>query len=262
MIPKGNKDRTKVTNYRPMSLINCLGKVLESQMKQVILKHFIENEVFRENQYAYIPGRGTQDSLTKLSNDIATTITRRGTVAVGFMDVEKAFDSVWHKWLLQWMRDVGLSNHLLLWNKDYLEERKVQINHNGTLSEAFQPTAGVPQGSTVSPVFFIIYVSKPTVTRCKVLQFADDIALTNKWRTSKGATNGLLHGMEQLNEWCSKWRINPNPGKTQVMLFNWKKEGTTLPIKFGDSTLVQPNEIKFLGLTFKRGFNGLGTSKK
>ena len=150
------------------------------------------------------------------------------------------------------MRDVGLPNHLLLWTKDYLDEQKVQINHNGALSEAFQPTAGVPQGSTVSPVFFIIYVSKPTVTRCKVLQFADDIALTNEWKTSKGATNGLLHGMEQLNEWCSKWRIKLNPGKTQVMLFNWKKEGTTLPIKFGDSTLVQPSEIKFLGLTFQK----------
>ena len=78
MIPKGNKDRTKVTNYRPITLISCLRKVLESKMKQVILKHCIENEVFGETQYAYIPGRGTQDSLTRLSNDIATTITRRG----------------------------------------------------------------------------------------------------------------------------------------------------------------------------------------
>ena len=252
MIPKGNKDPTKVTNYRPISLISCLGKILESKVKETIMKHCIGNEVFGESQYAYLSGKGTQDSLTRLSNEIATTITRRGTTAVAFMDVEKAFDSVWHKGLLYKMKDLKLPNHLIIWTMDYLENRKVQINHSGALSEPFQPTAGVPQGSTVSPVFFIIYVSKPSITRCKILQFADDIALVNQWKTSEGAKNGLLRGMDELNEWCSKWRIKLNPGKTQVMLFNWKLEGTNPPIYFNNSILQQPNEIKFLGLTFQK----------
>ena len=143
------------------------------------MNHCIGNEVFGENQYAYLPGKGNQDSLTRLSNEIATTITRKGATAVAFMDVEKAFDSVWHKGLLHQMKDLGLPYHMILWTMDYLEKRKVQINHSGALSEVLPSRAGVLQGSTVSPVFFIIYVSKPSVTRCKLLQFADDIALVN-----------------------------------------------------------------------------------
>ena len=134
-----------------------------NQVKETIMNHCIGNEVFGENQYADLPGNGTQDSLTRISNEIATTITRRGTTAVAFMDVEKTFNSVWHKEHLHKMKDLGLPNHLILWTMDYLEKRKLQINHSGALSEPFQSTAGVPQGSTVSPVV-ISFVSKPSVT--------------------------------------------------------------------------------------------------
>ena len=101
-------------------------------------------------------------------------------------------------------------------------------------------------------MFFIIYVSKPPDTRCKMLPFSDDIALVKQWKTTEGAKNGLLRGMGELNEWLSKWRIKLNPGKTQVMFFNWKLEGTTPPNYFINSILQQPNEIKFLGLTFQK----------
>ena len=107
---------------------------------------------------------------------------------------------------------------------------------------------------------------QPTVTRCKVLQFADGIALANELKTTKGATNGLLHGIDQLNESCSKWRIKLNTGKTQAILFIWKNESITLPIEFGDSTLEQTTEIKFLGLTLQMRLQWTrhieGTNKK
>ena len=250
MIPKGKKDKTKVTNYRPISLLSCLGKLLETKVKKVLTKICMDLDIFDEKQYAFLPNRGTQDSLTKLSNDIAVAMTKKNTTAAAFLDVEKAYDSVWHKGLLYRMQELKIPSHLVHWTKNYLEQRLIWINVNGAESKQFQPTAGVPQGSTISPLLYIIYVTKPEITRCRV-QFADDIALTNAWKSTMGATNGLLKGMDELHNWCNKWRIKLNTGKTNIMLFSRKPEPKIQPIRYKDSDLLTKPEMKFLGITLQ-----------
>lgn len=250
MIPKPKKDASRITNYRPISLISCLGKILETKFKNELLATCMNLKILDDHQYAFLPNRGTQDSLTKLTNDIAVTLTRRSSLAAAFLDVEKAFDSVWHKGLLYKMAQLQIPSHLIKWTRNYLEGRTVKVNVNGAQSQTFEPSAGLPQGSTISPLLYIIYTTRPEVTRCSILQFADDIALTNTWKTPKGAANGIEKGLAELDRWCDKWRVKLNPEKTSIMIFTRKKTPMG-EVQFKGTNLKPTKDIKFLGITLQ-----------
>ena len=175
-------------------------------------------------------------------------------VIVAFLDVEKEFDSVWHNGLRYKIYQLGLPTKLCRWLSDFLVGRVIQVKIEGFLSPKVYPKAGVPQGSNLSPLLFLIYVNdmpNPTHHQTNKSQFAND---AGQWAVSKNIDLAAeyFRDLDKLARWCAKWRIKLNPEKTEVIIFS--KSRTAIRAKpalclYGDLLSYYPH-IKFLGITF------------
>ena len=145
-------------------------------------------------------------------------------VVAAFLDIEKAFDNVWHNGLRYKIFMLDLPTKMTRWLSDFQVGRIIQVNMNGFLSDKISPLAGVPQGSVLSPFLFLIYVNdlpKPHHRKNSKSQFADDTALWAASKNIKFATKLLLKDLRKLAKWCAKWRIKPNPEKkSKIIMFS------------------------------------------
>ena len=154
------------------------------------------------------------------------------------------------------------------WLSDFLVGRVIQFNVNGFLSDQISPAAGVPQGSILSPLLFLIYLNdlpKPHHRQNSKSQFADDTALWAASRNVHIAVKLLQKDLRKLAKWCAKWRIKLNPEKTKVIIFSRsylaRNSEPTLKL-YGEKLKIYP-QVKFLGITFDTQFtfkNTLRTS--
>ena len=184
----------------------------------------------------------------------------RGEHAVAaFLDVEKAFDNVWHNGLRFKIFQLDLPTKMTPWLSDFLVGRLIQVNVNNFLSNQINPKAGVPQGSVLSPLIFLIYVNDLPTSHHKqnsFSQFADDTA---KWAFSLNihiAAKLSQQDLLKLAMWCGKWRIKLDPTKTKVIfsrsILTRKIE---LNLKLYGETLKIYLQVKFLGITFDSQLN-------
>ena len=144
-------------------------------------------------------------------------------VIAAFLDVEKAFDNVWHNGLRYKIYQLDLPAKLCRWLSDFLVGRVIQVKIEGFSSPKVYPKAGVSQGSNLSPLLFLIYVNdmpNPTHHRTNKSQFADD---ARQWAVSENidlTAEYLQRDLDKLARWCAKWRIKLNPEKTKVITFS------------------------------------------
>ena len=154
---------------------------------------------------------------------------------------------------------LDLPTKMTRWLSDFLVARVIQVNVNGFLSGQINPVAGVPQGSVLSPLLFLIYVNdlpKPHHRQNSKSQFADDTALWAASRNVHIAAKLLQKDLRKLAKWCAKWRIKLNPEKTKVIIFSWsslaRNAEPTLKL-YGEKLKIYP-QVKFLGITFDSKF--------
>ena len=176
-------------------------------------------------------------------------------VIATFLEVEKAFDNVWHNGLRYKIYQLDLPTKLCRWLSDFLVGRVIQVKIEGFLSPKVYPKAGVPQGSNLSPLLFLIYVNdmpNPSHHQTDKSQFADD---AGQWAVSKNidlAVEYLQRDLDKLARWSAKWRIKLNPEKTKVIIFSKSRfaiRAEPALSLYGDLLSYYP-QIKFLGITF------------
>ena len=246
MLPKPGKDHTNIKNYRPLSLTSCIGKLGEIIVKEHLIKHCEDLNVFGNTQGAYRAKRSTVDNLLCLTQHaFSEALWKRSTAAV-FLDVQQAFDAVWHKGLLYRLQENKVPMWIIKWTKDYLKNRELKVVYQQAVAESFVPSAGVPQGGVISPVLFNIYVSKPEVATANVSQYADDIALHTTNATCKAATLRLQRALDTLDHWCNLWKIKLNPDKTHFMLITRLKDKQQL-LTLKGAQLKTTKKTTFLG---------------
>ena len=181
-------------------------------------------------------------------------------MVAAFLDVEKAFDNVWHNGLRFKIFRLDLPTEMTRWLPDFLVGRLIQVNVNSLLSNEINPKAGVPHGSVLSPLLFLIYIndlSTPHHKQNSLSQFADG---TPQWAFSLNihiAAKVLQQDLLKLVMWCAKWKIKLNPVKTKVIIFSRSilARKTELNLKLYGETLKIYPQVKFLGITFDSQLN-------
>ena len=259
MIPKPNKDPRHPKNYRPISLLSTLGKTLERVIKNRIYPHLENTNFFNPHQAGFRSKRSTVDQLLYYTETVYEGFNHRKFTSSVFLDVEKAFDTVWHSGLRFKILQTGLPPSLTRILSNFLSDRRVFTEVNGYRSGTYCPRAGVPQGSVLSPLLFIIFTNDipPPTRHIRLSQFADDLAI---WSTSSRpylALDRLQHYLNRLQRYCNDWRIKLNPQKTTLLNHYRLKPRHPVndPIYLLDQPIHPSPTAKFLGLTLSKNLN-------
>ena len=173
---KGNKQDPG--NYRPVSLTSVICKLLESNIREVMMEHLSSHKLLSDSQFGFRKNRSTILQLLTVMEDWTEALDNNLQVDTVYMDFRKAFDSVPHKRLIKKLEGYGINGTLLKWLKNFLNERKQRVVINGKTSKWTDVLSGIRQGSILGPILFIIYINDlPGVVGSVCRLFADDCKL-------------------------------------------------------------------------------------
>ena len=224
-IPKGpNSD--ELSNYRPISLLSITSKVLEKIIYDRVAAHLECNYPPMQNQWGFLPGKSTTSAILSATQEWFTLLEEGKEVGAVFFDLTKAFDSVSHRQLIAKLESTGLSPYFLNWIKSYLTDRKQTVVLNGVSSQPLPVLSGVPQGSILGPLLFLVYINDicdaGTSNGSKLVVFADDILLYRAIHTQDDHT-ALQHDVDTLAAWSSTKLLKFNPAKCKAMLLSRRR---------------------------------------
>ena len=242
---------SSLKNYRPISLISVVGKVMERCVYKHIYNYLLTNRIVTSNQSGFTPGDSAINQLLYITNEFGKALDEGKEIRVIFCDISKAFDRVWHKGLLRKLKSVGIRGHLLGWIESYLSNRRQRVVINGCTSEWQNIYAGVPQGSILGPLLFIIYINDivSDISSCIKL-FADDTSLYLIVDDPLHTAEMLNQDLAKIHDWSMKWLVKFNPQKTESMTISRKLDRPFHPPLVMDNNIISTvSEHKHLGLT-------------
>ena len=238
--------RSSPTNYRPVSLTSTVSKIMESIVRDKILAHMIKNGMIDDNQHGFVPGRDCITQLLLCMEEWTSILERNQAFDLIYTDFSKAFDSVPHKRLLQKLKSIGIDGDLFNWVKSFLSGRIQRVNVDGVLSDWISVISGVPQGSVLGPLLFVIYINdlshEVKMNFCKL--FADDCKIYGN--VGRNIDNSLHQDLKNLEIWSQKWQLLFNTTKCKVLHFGYSNQNESYNI-YG-SILEAKNEEKDLGI--------------
>lgn len=246
MIPKPGKPKNEVNSYRPISLLPVPSKLFEKLLLSRIRKDLALSNIIPDHQFGFRQQHSTIQQSHRIINAIATSLEENTVCTAVFLDAAQAFDKVWHTGLLFKIKTTFPSPYYLLL-KSYISERYFQIKNGSSYSNYYQVKSGVPQGSVLGPLLYLIFTADlPTTNNTTIATFADDTALLAINNDPVEASHELQHHLSLLQDWFSKWRIKINESKSVQVTFTTKRllcpkvsiNGMEIPVQ---------NEAKYLG---------------
>ena len=250
--------RLDVGNYRPVSILPIISKILERAIYVQIEAYLKEKELLYEYQSGFRKSHSTDSCLTNLSDYIRVLISEGKYVGMVLLDLQKAFDTVDHGILCNKLEAMGFNE--TDWFKSYLGGRKQVVVANDTTSEPGIVNCGVPQGSILGPLLFLIYVNDmPISVRCKLLLYADDSTLIVAGSDPKVIADTLSFELNSSREWLIDNKLSLHLGKTESILFGSKrklKRVNSFEVRCNNEVIQHVNSVKYLGLQIDNDLAG------
>ena len=263
-IHKGD-DKLKVENYRPISLLTTFSKIFEKIMYRRIYDFLTENETLDDYQFGFRQGRSCEQAVLTAQKTILDNLSKNQISLLLLIDFSKAFDMVDHKILLEKLRHYGIRGKAWEWIKSYLSNREQYVSIGASESSREKILYGVPQGSILGPLFFIIYINDiPRVAEfARFILYADDANIIISGDTILEIEEKLAKLIPNLVNWVGGNGLLLNLKKTNFMLFSRRKRLSTIEVKINNVPIKMVSEAKFLGvilddkLTWKSHINAI-----
>lgn len=253
VLPKsGKRDRSSPKSYRPISLLPCLGKGLERLLARRIGHFALRLGILAPDQCGAVAKRSAVDLTTALSCDIQTAWDEKRCAGLLTMDVQGAFDGVLKGRLLHRLRQQGWPKSLISWTESFFNQRTAQIRLDDQSSGPFDILCGLPQGSPVSPILFLLYVEPVLrLSRCR-FSYADDIAIMATGTSLEMVHDKLQEQLDLSLHWGRENGLLFDMKKTELQYFHKKRKYTEPPLHAGEAA-IDPNDVtRWLGVFFDR----------
>lgn len=252
---KGEKD--KIENYRPISLLSSFSKFFEKAIYNRIINFFQSCKLFNSFQHGFLANKSIETAVFSFTEEVLDAL-ERGELACGlFLDLSKAFDSLNHNLLLDKLYRYGVRGVALAWLRSYLHGRSQRVilagNSVQTFSDRIYTSMGIPQGSILGPLLFIIYLNDiPTAINSEnfMMSYADDNSVLVTSKTFEDIASLSEAQFNELENWYRNNYLKLNVDKTQCLLFRTSHNKKYFPdnLKLGNTTVNFSNSTKLLGI--------------
>ena len=251
VLKKGSK--LLVENYRPISLLSNIGKIFEKTIHSRLSSFLEKNELLYKFQFGFRKKHNTNHALIHITETVKDALDNRKIACGVFVDLQKAFDTVEHSILLKKLDYYGIrgtENNLL---QTYLQNRHHRVKISNSKSQNTLIKHGVPQGSVLGPLLFLIYINDlhTAINHSKVFHFADDTSLIYPSTSLKTINKHVNHDLSLLSNWLRANKISLNVKKTEIILFRSKKKAIInkkLNFRLSGEKITPTNSVKYLGI--------------
>ena len=253
-IPKGS-DAGSPNNYLPISLLVVLSKILEKHVHSIITQHLNLCHPISNQQWGFTAGRSTIGALLSTVHDWFKLLEEGKDICAVFLDYRKAFDSVPHRTLIEKLEGIGVNPYIIAWLSDYLTSRKQRVVVDGSMSSPTDVFSGVPQGSILGPLLFLIYIDGVTEVELsnnsRLVLYADDVLIYSPISCHTDCQL-LQHDINTICAWSIEQHLTLNPQKCKFMTISRKRKPTTTPFTFklNNSPMEEVDQFKYLGVLF------------
>lgn len=251
MILKPNKPAENVDSYRPISLLPVLSKVFEKLLMSRLMPIIEERGIIPNHQFGFRHFHSTIEQTHRIVNIINQCYEEKKYCSAVFLDISQAFDKVWHTGLLYKLKKL-LPYQFYEILKSYLSQRHFIVKQKDHFSNIYEIAAGVPQGSVLGPLLYLIFTSDlPKGPNTSIATFADDTAILASHENSTCASNMIQFNLNLIQNWMVKWKIKANENKSNHITFTLRKD-TCPPVKLNNKSIPQSNDVRYLGIHLDR----------
>jgi hypothetical protein len=260
LLKKSGLDRDELSNYRPVSNLSFISKILERAVSDQLVRYLDDNNLQEKFQSAYRPGHSCETALLRIVNDLFQIVDKGNTAILVLLDLSAAFDTIDHKLLLERLTsEFGITGRAIDWFESYLTSRTQKILVGTALSAEKQLVYGVPQGSVLGPLLFSLYTRQLANVIKRFMMnyhfFADDSQLYSAIPSNNQAAVSALQNVEAcclaVKEWMHQNKLKQNDQKTEVLVCGPRHRREDLPtqsIQVGDAEIQFSNVVKTLGV--------------
>ncbi|KHJ30301.1 hypothetical protein EV44_g3340 [Erysiphe necator] len=222
VLPKPNKrDLNSPRSWRPIILLPCLGKGLERLIAKRVSQAAVRQGVLSTQQFGALPKRSATDLVSCLVHDVERARSHGKLASLLTLDIKGAFDTVFSGCLKRRLHEQRWPNWLIMWVKSFMSNRSIKIRLGDTVTEETALHCGLPQGSPVLPILFMLYI-EPILRVGKQrgnFIYADDIAILRTGRSLTECTEKITHNLERLLPWGQENALSFDPEKTELQHF-------------------------------------------
>ena len=256
-IAKPNKDATIATSYRPISLLPLLSKLFEKLIFDRLEPIILERNLIPAHQFGFRSKHSTIQQIHRVTNKISSEIDKKNFCVATYLDVAKAFDSVWHAGLL-YKLEKNLPKDFFLILQSYLTDRHFYVKYKDECSNIIKMEAGVPQGSVLGPILYLLYTADipiPTRNTDMIATFADDTILLSSNKDLTMAISNLQQLLDNTLNWFETWGILVNGEKTVQVTYTNRKIGDHQAITVNNTPIQNDSKAKYLGMVIDSKLN-------